>query len=74
MSLLNKLANLELPNRGATSDEECPICAKRFTLAEFAPHVYECVQVRNTRRLPPYASAAKSEKHKNLPFFANLTF
>lgn len=44
LALLNKLAHLELPNRGSEM-EDCPICSVKFTLADFAAHVYMCIKV-----------------------------
>ena len=47
MSLLNKLAHLEFPNR--STPEQCPCCPELFPLEEFAAHVYKCIQVRHTK-------------------------
>ena len=43
MTLLNKLANLEFPDRDNSVLEACPLCPQSFRLDEFASHVYQCI-------------------------------
>ena len=47
MNLLSKLANLG--GLGADTIEQCPCCPLKFPIAEFAEHVYQCIQVREEK-------------------------
>jgi len=43
MTLLNRLTNLEFPDR-LNTEEQCPLCPEKFPLEVFADHVYRCIQ------------------------------